>query len=138
VNGITAWMYWLGWFPVAPLNMILASFYIATASAEHDVGFTPINTFIAWWTLGIAGRRHPLFFIPRTWDPHRRRLRHACSASLDGAADVHRGRLDLQRQRRLGQLSHFTQLDGTGFFTSSAATAGSWCTWATASCSRGT
>ena len=29
VNGITAWGYWLGWFPVAPLNMILASFYIA-------------------------------------------------------------------------------------------------------------
>ena len=29
INGITAWGYWLGWFPVAPLNMILASFYIA-------------------------------------------------------------------------------------------------------------
>ena len=29
VNGFTAWAYWLGWFPVAPLNMILASFYIA-------------------------------------------------------------------------------------------------------------
>src|SRR3954452_8874404 len=29
INGITSWMYWLGWFPVAPLNMILASFYLA-------------------------------------------------------------------------------------------------------------
>src|SRR5476649_1908530 len=28
INGFTAWAYWLGWFPVAPLNMILASFYI--------------------------------------------------------------------------------------------------------------
>src|SRR6266567_7802891 len=28
VNGFTAWAYWLGWFPVAPVNMILASFYI--------------------------------------------------------------------------------------------------------------
>ena len=28
VNGFTAWAYWLGWFPVGPLNMILASFYI--------------------------------------------------------------------------------------------------------------
>ena len=28
VNGFTAWAYWLGWFPVAPLNMILASYYI--------------------------------------------------------------------------------------------------------------
>src|SRR5712672_101525 len=30
VNGFTAWAYWLGWFPVAPLNMILASYYIAS------------------------------------------------------------------------------------------------------------
>ena len=29
INGVTAWAYWLGWFPVAPLNMILASFYLA-------------------------------------------------------------------------------------------------------------
>ena len=36
VNGITAWGYWLGWFPVAPLNMILASFYIASLfKPEH-------------------------------------------------------------------------------------------------------
>jgi hypothetical protein len=21
INGFTAWAYWLGWFPVAPLNM---------------------------------------------------------------------------------------------------------------------
>ena len=29
INGLTSWAYWIGWFPVAPLNMILASFYIA-------------------------------------------------------------------------------------------------------------
>src|ERR1700684_4052498 len=29
VNGFTAWAYWLGWFPVAPLNMILAAAYLA-------------------------------------------------------------------------------------------------------------
>ena len=27
-TAFTGWAYWLGWFPVAPLNMILASFYI--------------------------------------------------------------------------------------------------------------
>src|SRR5262249_28008268 len=27
VNGATCWAYWLGWFPVAPLNMILAAGY---------------------------------------------------------------------------------------------------------------
>src|SRR5438105_6801265 len=28
MNGITACAYWLGWIPVAPLTMILASFYL--------------------------------------------------------------------------------------------------------------
>jgi amino acid transporter len=27
-GGVSAWAYWLGWFPVAPINMILASAYI--------------------------------------------------------------------------------------------------------------
>ena len=65
VNGATAWMYWLGWFPVAPLNMILASFYLADRFHLNTTsGFTPIHTFIAWWTLGIAMVGIVLFFIP--------------------------------------------------------------------------
>jgi amino acid transporter len=28
LGGLAAWAYWLGWFPVAPINMILASAYI--------------------------------------------------------------------------------------------------------------
>ncbi|MGB0098615.1 MAG: amino acid permease [Solirubrobacteraceae bacterium] len=48
VNGFTAWAYWLGWFPVAPLNMILASFYIVDRfKLNATSGFTPIHTFIA-------------------------------------------------------------------------------------------
>ena len=55
VNGFSAWAYWLGWFPVAPLNMILASFYIVDRfKLNATAGITPIHTFIAWWTLGIA------------------------------------------------------------------------------------
>src|ERR671932_85825 len=65
VNGVTSWMYWLGWFPVAPLNMILASFYLADRfGLDTKSGFTPISTFIAWWTLGIAIVGILLFFIP--------------------------------------------------------------------------
>lgn len=30
VGGISGWAYWLGWFPVAPINMILASAYIVS------------------------------------------------------------------------------------------------------------
>jgi amino acid transporter len=29
VGGVSSWGYWLGWFPVAPINMILAAGYIA-------------------------------------------------------------------------------------------------------------
>ncbi|HET6867796.1 MAG TPA: amino acid permease, partial [Solirubrobacteraceae bacterium] len=54
VNGFSAWAYWLGWFPVAPLNMILASFYIVDRFHLSTKGFTPIHTPIAYWTLGIS------------------------------------------------------------------------------------
>jgi amino acid transporter len=65
INGFTAWGYWLGWFPVAPLNMILASFYFADRfHLNTTAGFTPINTFIAWSTLIIAILGILLFFIP--------------------------------------------------------------------------
>ncbi len=65
INGITAWMYWLGWFPVAPLNMILASFYLAERfGLDTSQTFTPIHTPIAYWTLGISIVGILLFFIP--------------------------------------------------------------------------
>jgi amino acid transporter len=56
---------WLGWFPVAPLNMILASYYLADRfGINTTAGFTPIHTFIAWSTLIIAVIGILLFFIP--------------------------------------------------------------------------
>src|SRR2546423_1542110 len=65
VNGFTSWAYWLGWFPVAPLNMILASFYIADRfNLNTTSGFTPIHTFIAWSTVIISVIGILLFFIP--------------------------------------------------------------------------
>src|SRR5271170_7511350 len=55
VNGFTAWAYWLGWFPVAPLNMILASYYIASLfNLNLSSTISPLGTPIAWWTIGIA------------------------------------------------------------------------------------
>jgi amino acid transporter len=65
INGFTAWAYWLGWFPVAPLNMILASYYLADRfHLDTTAGFTPIHTFIAWSTLIISIIGILLFFIP--------------------------------------------------------------------------
>src|ERR1700690_225507 len=64
VNGFTAWAYWLGWFPVGPLNLILASFYIVDKFKLSQAGFTPINTPIAWWTLVISIVGLVLLFFP--------------------------------------------------------------------------
>src|SRR6201995_5621660 len=54
VNGFTAWAYWLGWFPVAPLNMILASLYIADRFKLTGGSLTVFSTPISYWTLGIS------------------------------------------------------------------------------------
>jgi amino acid transporter len=59
-----AWGYWLGWFPVAPLNMILASAYLANLFGLSTKGFTPIDTPISYWTLGISVVGILLLFIP--------------------------------------------------------------------------
>lgn len=65
VNGVTAWMYWIGWMPVAPLNMILASFYISDRLGLNTTsGITPISTFIPWWTLLITLVGLLLLFVP--------------------------------------------------------------------------
>jgi amino acid transporter len=64
INGFSAWAYWLGWFPVAPLNMILASFYIGDLFHLSTKGFTPIDTPIAYWTVGIAVVGIVALFIP--------------------------------------------------------------------------
>jgi amino acid transporter len=120
VNGFTAWAYWLGWFPVAPLNMILASLYIADRFHLSSAGFSPLGTSITWWTLGISigglivlaipavrGLRFgtvfattlailsmiPLTFLAISWIFH--------------PSVVH-----------FGQLFHFQHTDGTGFFSS--------------------
>jgi amino acid transporter len=65
INGFTAWAYWMGWFPVAPLNMILASYYLADLLGLNTTsGFTPITTFVAWSTFVIAFGGILLLFIP--------------------------------------------------------------------------
>jgi amino acid transporter len=120
INGITAWMYWLGWFPVAPLNMILASFYLADRfGLNTSSGFTPINTFIAWWTLGIAVVGILLFFIPaylgiRVGAGFATVLGIISMVPLTflAVAFIFTG------DANWSQLSGFHQLDGTGFFTS--------------------
>jgi amino acid transporter len=120
VNGFTAWAYWLGWFPVAPLNMILASFYIVDRFKLSTAGFTPIHTPIAWWTLGISVVGIILLFIPAY-----RGLRFGTAFAtvlaflsmipltfLAIAWIFHPSVVDFS------QLFHFRHTDGSGFFAS--------------------
>jgi amino acid transporter len=118
-NGLASWMYWLGWFPVAPLNMILASFYIADRfGLDTTSGFTPINTPIAWWTLAIAVVGILLFFIPSYMGI---RIGARFATVLGVLAMIPLTFLAVvwlfTGDADWGQLSGFHQLDGSGFFS---------------------
>lgn len=137
INGITAWAYWLGWFPVGPLNMILASAYLAdrfginiaapatpTFKGSFDMaisatGFWPIHTYIAWWTLGISIIGMFLFFIP-AW----RGIRFGATfatilavLSMIPLTFIAVAWIFVPSAVNLHELDGFRHLDGTGFFT---------------------
>src|SRR3954462_12415037 len=119
INGLASWMYWLGWFPVAPLNMILASFYIADRfGLNTESGFTPIDTPIAWWTLIISVIGILAFFIPaylgiRVGARFATVLGVLPMIPLTFLAVVWLFTGDAD----WGQLSGFHQLDGSSFFS---------------------
>ncbi len=120
VNGFTAWAYWLGWFPVAPLNMILASFYIVDRFKLSTAGFTPIHTPIAWWTLGISVVGIILLAIPAVRGLRFGTVFATALAMLSMipltflaiSCIFHPSVVDF------GQLFHFRHTDGSGFFAS--------------------
>ncbi len=119
VNGVTAWMYWLGWFPVAPLNMILASFYLVDKFGLSQKGFTPIHTPIAYWTIVISVVGIVLVFIPAYLGI---RLGPVFATVLGLLSMIPLTFLAIAPIFRpsvtdWGQLSGFHQLDGSGFFT---------------------
>ncbi len=119
INGFTAWAYWLGWFPVAPLNMILASFYITEKFNLSQAGFTPIHTPIAYWTVIISIVGILLVFIP-AWLGLRLGALFATVLGLLSMIPLTLiAILPIFRPSVTdwGNLSGFKQLDGTGFFT---------------------
>src|SRR5262245_38569934 len=65
VGGISAWAYGLGWFPVAPINMILAARYIATlCGLPLGAEFTPVSASITTTVLLIAVLGLLVLFVP--------------------------------------------------------------------------
>src|SRR5947199_581095 len=120
INGMTAWAYWLGWFPVAPLNMILASFDLADRFHLNTTsGFTPIHTFIAWSTIGISVVGILLFFIPAYLG-----IRFGTAfatvlalLSMIPLTFIAVAWIFHPSVAHWGQLSGFHHLDGSGFFS---------------------
>jgi amino acid transporter len=121
INGVTAWAYWLGWFPVAPLNMILASFYLADRFHLNTTsGFTPIHTFIAWSTLIISVVGIVLVFIPAYLG-----IRFGTTfatvlalLSMIPLTFIAVAWIFHPAVAHFGELSGFHHLDGTSFFSS--------------------
>ena len=120
VNGFTAWAYWLGWFPVGPLNMILASFYIVDKLNLSTAGFTPIHTPIAWWTLGISVVGLLLLFIPAYLGIRFGTLFATALGiiSMIPLTFVAIGWIFNAPDNHWADFYKFHQYDGTGFFTS--------------------
>ncbi len=120
INGFTAWAYWLGWFPVAPLNMILASFYIVDRFGLSTAGFTPIHTPIAYWTLAISVVGILLLFIPALLGL---RFGTVFATTLALLSMIPLTFLAISwifhpSVAHFSQLSGFHHLDGSGFFSS--------------------
>ena len=119
VNGFTSWAYWLGWFPVAPLNMILASFYITEKFSLSTSGFTPIHTPISYWTVVISIVGILIVFCA-AWFGIRLGAMFATVLGLLSMIPLTLlAVLPLFKpsSRDFGNLSGFHQIDGSGFFT---------------------
>src|SRR5271156_3373175 len=119
VNGLTAWGYWLGWFPVAPLNIILASFYIVDPLPLSTAGFTPIDTPIAYWTVAISVVGLVLLFIPSYKGL---RFGTVFATALALLAMIPLTFLAISwifnpSVVNFSELTHFRHLNGTGFFS---------------------
>jgi amino acid transporter len=113
-----AWGYWIGWFPVAPLNMILASYYIVELFHLSTAGFAPLGTEIYWWTLVIAIVGIVLLFIPAYMGL---KFGTGFATTLAIFAMIPLTFLAIAwifhpSVVHFGQLFHFHRTDGSGFF----------------------
>ena len=54
IGGVSGWGYWLGWFPVAPINMLLAAGYIAVLfHVPLGRSFSPLGTLGSPVSMGV-------------------------------------------------------------------------------------
>ncbi|MBI3649345.1 MAG: APC family permease [Actinobacteria bacterium] len=68
INGVTNWMYWIGWMPVMAVNMLLTGAYLPVLLGFKDNSHT-IQLFgnsapVSYFTLGLGAVLSMLLFIP--------------------------------------------------------------------------
>ena len=64
-GGVSAWGYWLAWFPVAPINMLIAANYIVSLlDLPTGAEFTPITSPVTVAVIAISIVGMVVLFIP--------------------------------------------------------------------------
>jgi amino acid transporter len=68
INGVTVWMYWLGWMPVMAVNMLLTGAYVPVLFGFQDTTGT-VQLFsnsvpVSYFTLGLGAVLSIALFIP--------------------------------------------------------------------------
>jgi amino acid transporter len=115
-----AWGYWLGWFPVAPLNMILASYYAIDLLHLSTSSFAPLGTNIEYWAVGISVVGIVLMFVPSYLGL---KFGTGFATALGILAMIPMTFLAISwifhpSVAHFGQLFHFHRPDGSGLFDS--------------------
>jgi amino acid transporter len=68
INGLTNWMYWIGWMPVMAVNMLLTGGYLPVLlgfkDSSHTVQIFSNSVPVSYFTLGVGIVLSLLLFIP--------------------------------------------------------------------------
>ncbi len=66
INGVTLWMYWLGWMPVMAVNMILTGAYLPTlfGFTDNTAKITLVGYPVSLFTLVVGAILSLVIFIP--------------------------------------------------------------------------
>jgi amino acid transporter len=68
INGVTNWMYWIGWMPVMAVNMLLTGAYLPVlfgfTDKTHTIQLFSNSVPVSYFTLGIGALLSLALFIP--------------------------------------------------------------------------
>jgi amino acid transporter len=68
INGVTNWMYWIGWMPVMAVNMLLTGAYLPVlfgfTDSSHTIQLFSNSVPVSYFTLGVGAILSLALFIP--------------------------------------------------------------------------